>query len=816
MMNIPAIIGNSLTIHQKRIQQIKNGWQIIVCSLHRPPFRRIIRYFVVLLALFLGIFGILSIIFPLRVDVPYSQVITDRDGQIIHTFLSPDDKWRFQATLQEISPQLLETIIQKEDRWFYWHIGLNPVSLVRAFVVNIRQRKIISGASTMTMQVARLLENYHRPGRARTLWHKTVEVFRALQLEARYSKKEILALYCNLIPFGGNIEGIKAASILYFGREPAHLSLAQVVTLTVIPNKPTSLKLEEQNDRIRVERNKWLAVFARNGFVAAREADDALHEPLDIQRREAPKLIPHLAVRLNKEYSGQTSIQSSIHSATQSFVTTIVQNKMQRLRPFGIHNAAVLVLDNRTFEVRAYLGSPDFNDRIHAGEVDAVRAVRSPGSALKPLVYGLALDQGLITPKTRLSDVPINLDGYAPENFDKRYRGFISTEESLVNSLNVPAVKLLQAIGVPRCVEALVRCGFRQVQADKNKLGLSLVLGGCGARLEEMVGLYSMITNGGMYIPPRFAVNTTAQNRDSSRIVSPASAFMLAEMLRQMNRPDVPGKFLTGTSFPLLAWKTGTSYGRRDAWSIGFNTRYTIGVWVGNSSGIGVPELVGADIATPLLFELFSGLDRTSGSGWFVPPANLDFRLVCAESGLAPDEHCENQITDYYIPSVSSNNRCKHLRKVFVSPDKTISYCADCLPVSGYITALYRNIPPEMVAWYQHGDYPFERIPVHNPYCKRLLNNDTGQPTITSLVNGKEYLVEQDSKGQIRTPLLLTCQAGNEVQTVYWFINHRLYSSCTSNKRIFFTPGIGENTITCCDDRGRMSTISITVVGRAY
>jgi penicillin-binding protein 1C len=803
----------------------------------------------------LVLLGVASLVFPLRVDIPYAQSILARDGTLVHLFLSADDKWRMNTALHEISPVLRSAIVYKEDRFFYWHCGINPAAVVRAAWNNLRQQRVSSGASTITMQVARMLESrtdisrdspQHLVRRVvvrrRTLWNKFIEAFRALQLEARFSKEEILQLYLNLTPYGSNIEGVKAASLLYFGQAPERLSLAQATTLAIIPNRPTTLKLDEANTRIAEERNRWLERFAREGVFPASEVQDALAEPLGIKRRDAPQLAPQLAVRLRAAAPDHDVIRTSLDVNKHLTVQTLVANKIRRLKLYGINNAAALVVDNRTGEVLVYIGSADVQDKAHAGEVDGVRAVRSPGSALKPLIYALAMDKGRITPKTVLTDVPINMNSYAPENFDRTYTGSVTAEQALVRSLNVPAVKLLAEIGVQTAIEALKRAGFDQIRADEKHLGLSLALGGCGVRLEEMVGLYAAFANEGRYKPLRFTpaersadaigthsehsaeehwltgsrVKRTAQpegTQEGTQIVSPAAAFMLSEILTQLQRPDLPNALAASTRLAKLAWKTGTSYGRRDAWSIGYNKRFTIGVWVGNFSGAGVPELIGAEVATPLLFEIANALDYNSHAAWFAPPAQgIDFRLVCTESGLPPNEFCEHHVTDWYIPGVSSNKRCDHLKRVAVSLDEQESYCADCLPPQGQFKyVLYPNLPSELVALYAVEHYRYKRIPPHNAACKRLYPTPEHAPTITSLVEGKEYLLERDRSGQVFGQLLLTCAAANDVQTVYWFANDQLLRAAAPTERLFFTPQRGEVKISCSDDKGRTTTIWVRV-----
>ncbi len=805
-------------------------------------------YGVLIAASFLVFMALGSMIFPLHTEIPFAPIVTARDGTVIHAFLADDDKWRMKTELEEISPTLRTALIAKEDKWFYWHFGVNPFAILRAAGNNMLAGRTTSGASTLTMQVARMLENQRsqhqqrsKP-RERSILNKLIEIFRAFQLELTHSKSEILQLYLNLAPYGGNIEGVKAASLLYFGTLPEKLSLAQATTLAIIPNRPTTLKLDENNNAIRRERDKWLERFRRESVFGGALVDDALREPTAIERRQAPsKLAPHFAYRMKRLFPTESTITTTLDVRKQQSIQTLTENVIRRLKLYGISNAAVLVVNNHSREVEAYLGSPNYNDKAASGEVDGVRAVRSPGSALKPLVYALAMDKGFITPKSVLTDVPSNFDGYTPENFDRQYRGFISAEKALINSLNIPAVKLVRQLGVARFVETLSNAGFEQIRSDGKKLGLSVVLGGCGVRLEEMAALYSAFANYGDWKPlqmrrdkgeisstqvtndqvtnqpsnqvtnqPSNQATNPPSNQPKTRIVSASAAFMLGEILTQLTRPDVPRNFSSAQRLPKVAWKTGTSYGRRDAWSIGYNKRYTVAVWVGNFSGQGVPELVGADIATPLLFDIFNAIDYNSPNDWFQPPPELDFRLVCSDSGLLPQETCENQVSDYYLPRISSNARCEHRKEVVVSADERMSFCPDCMPPTGYKRKMYPNLPPEILALYTAENRAFERIPDHNPACSRARQSGFA-PSITSLTDGKEYLVERAKSGKAASELMLTCHIANDVRTVYWFINDKFLRSAQPEERVFFTPERGQNKISCSDDKGRNSNIRISV-----
>lgn len=758
--------------------------------------RRKFIFFIVAIPLIL--FFTLNLVFPIKVSINYSQIVTASDGTVIHAFLTKDQKWRMMTEQNEISPQLRKAILYKEDKWFNFHFGVNPVAIARAGFNNLFHLKRTSGASTITMQVTRLL--YPKD---RTYLNKIVEMFRATQLELRFSKNEILQMYLNLVPYGGNIEGVKAASLLYFGRMPDKLSVAQVTTLAVIPNRPISLKPGKKNEAIVEARNKWLVRMKKDHLFSARDIEDALHEPLEAQRQEAPKSAPHFALRMKQQYPGNPIIKTSLNRFSQQKITAIAYNYSKRLQSMDINNAAVLVINNRTGKVEAYLGSPDATDNFHNGQVDGVTAVRSPGSTLKPLVYALAFDNGIETPKTVIADVPVNFDGYSPENFNSKFNGNVTTEKALSYSLNIPAVKTLNQLGIATLTDKLKQAGFKQILKDEKKLGLSTVLGGCGVTLEELTNLYSTFAHEGNYSTLKWLNQDTSSH--STGLISPASAYMISEILATLSRPDLPNNYQSSMHIPKIAWKTGTSYGRRDAWSIGYNMNYTVGVWVGNFSGEGVPELTGADMATPLLFEIFNSLDYNSSNKWFRKPDDVDFRLVCPETGKVPDEFCQSQVIDYFIPKVSSAQKCTHLKLVSVSADEHFSYCTSCLPHDGYKIKTYPNPEPDLITYYETEHIAYEKIPPHNKNCSRIFSSKP--PVITSPTDRKEYILE---KGQDQQ-LMLSCNADNEVKTVYWYINDRFYKSGTSNEKIFFIPEAGLLKISCSDDKGRNTNIVIKV-----
>lgn len=742
------------------------------------------------------LFFLLNLIFPVPYKIEYSTVITDNKGEMINAYLTSDQQWRMKTELDEISPLLRKTIIAKEDKYFYYHPGVNPIAVTRAFFKNLFRMKRTSGASTITMQVARALEP-----RKRNIISKTIEMFRAFQLEWKYSKDEILQMYLNLVPYGGNIQGVKAASYLYFKKNPDHLSLAEITALSIIPNRPSSLVIGKNNDRIVEERNRWLKKFADEKVFTEKEIEDAIAEPLTATRNTVPHYIPHLSYKLKKR-SGYL-VKTNIDLNTQLKTEKIVEDYVRAQRLKSIKNAAVIVIDNRTHKVISYIGSSGFYDTLDGGQVNGADAVRQPGSTLKPLLYAICFDEGLLTPKTVITDVPVNYQGYAPENYDQKFNGYVTTEYALEHSLNIPAVKSLRSLGVEKMVYKLSLCNFSQVQKDQRKLGLSMILGGCGTTLEELTGLFASFANDGYYISPSYTQSDTNHRRIN--IISPAANYMINEILSKVNRPDFPLNWTATEKMPKIAWKTGTSYGRRDAWSIGYNKNYTVGVWTGNFSGVGAADLSGANIATPLLFRIFNTIDYDSDEEWFAQPKDCDIRKVCSETGLIPSDHCTNIVTDHFIPLISTTKTCNNYQEVMISADEKISYCRNCVPQSGYKKKWYKIIEPDMQSWYADNGLSYQKLPPHNPECELIFKGNA--PYITFPVNGTEYLINKKDP----EPLQLVCRTANDVSKVYWYINDQFYKSCNAGEKQFFMPNEGTVKISCTDDKGRNRDIRITV-----
>ncbi len=746
-----------------------------------------------------ALFRLMDRLFPLPLDrLTYSTVVLASDGSVLSAYLSKDDMWRMKIQKEDIPEGLKKAFLFKEDKYFFYHPGINPVSIMRAFFQDLRAGKVVSGASTITMQVARML----RPEK-RTFINKFKEMFRAIQLERRFSKEEILEIYFNLLPYGGNIEGIKAASLIYLNKQPVNLSIAEIAMLISIPNNPNKFRPGVATGKILIERNKWLKRFQKAKLFNVSVISQALTEPIDAARKELPRIAPHFCYRLFCKNKDAPYLETYIDFNSQRKTERIIKDYIEKLRLWNITNAAAVVIRNSDNAVVAYVGSADFDDKQNEGQVDGANALRSPGSTLKPFLYALAMDKGLITPKTVLYDVPFNFDGYKPQDYDRTYRGKVTVEDALLNSLNVPAVRLLDKMDLNSYIETLETGGCKSLETQEKKLGLSLVLGGCGIKLYELTGLYTVLAKRGEYTPLRWTKNQPSTA--PLRIFSEDASFMISHILTEMIRYDVPANIDDAMHFPKIAWKTGTSYGHHDGWCVGYDDRYTVGVWVGNFNDQQSPELNGSACAVPLMTDIFSALSVYNDFNWLKFPKGLGTRWVCTETGKIPNTWCTNQIIDYFIPGVSSPEKCDHIQMVYTDPKGTISYCRSCLPKSGYCEKYYPNYPPEMINYFELYHIPYQKIPEHNPVCPRVYKDKN--IVIQSPVNGVQYILMKHESHSI----MLKCDAGNDVSYVYWYINDKFLCRTKPESPTFFTPVVGEVKVSCTDDRGRTANVRISV-----
>ena len=548
-------------------------------------------------------------------DVVYATAVESAEGELLGARIAADGQWRF-PPCDTVPKRFATALVQFEDRHFWWHPGVNPVALMRAAVQNARAHHVVSGGSTLTMQVIRLSR-----GKERTLWQKMIEAVQATRLEFRCSKREILALYASHAPFGGNVVGLEAAAWRYFGRPPGELSWAEAATLAVLPNAPSTLHLAKGRPALLEKRNRLLERLLQHGDIDHETYQAALDEPLP----EAPLPLPSWASHYVEGCPRGVRTRTSLRLALQKAVENIADRRSDELAAQGVADLAVVVMDNASGVIVAYVGNASIGRERPGVQVDIARAPRSTGSILKPFLYEAALDEGVILPRTLLPDVPVNLGGFAPQNFDRQFYGAVPAAEALARSLNVPAVFLLRSYGVPKFHALLQEQGLTTLTRSSEVYGLSLILGGAEARLTEITAAYSAM----------------------ARRTSIATLYTL-DALKEVNRPDELDWHLI-RSVRKAAWKTGTSYGFRDAWAVGMTPRWSIGVWAGNAEGQGVPGLTGARTAGPVLFDILNLLPPDDE--WFAEPEEAEgvWAKVCPASGFLASPQCEETI-DLWIP----------------------------------------------------------------------------------------------------------------------------------------------------------------------
>jgi penicillin-binding protein 1C len=756
----------------------------------------------------------LDLLFPFpweRLQRPPAVVVTDRQGEPLRFFLPADQRWRLPIRLAELPAEVRRALVASEDQRFYSHPGVDPLALARAMGSNLRRRKVVSGASTISMQVARMAD----PG-PRTLRSKLRESFRALQIERRLSKGQILEAYLNLTPYGGNVEGIGAAAWFYYGKGPDQLSLGEIALLTALPRSPIKYDPTLHPGAARVARNRVLGQLAARGVFSRKELDAARREPLPRSRRRPPFLAPHFAEMVAAQYppasAGEARIRTTLDRSLQAIAESQVARRAKELRDQGIGNAAVVVIDNRTRGVRALVGSSGYRDTYFQGQVNGAVARRSPGSTLKPFLYAMALDQGRLVPDSYILDVPTDYAGYVAENYDQRYRGRVTVREALITSLNAPAVRLLAETGLPDFLRLLQRGGLSTLDRPAGRYGLPLILGAGEVRLLDLVNLYATLAEGGKHRPVRVVEGDSKLRAepDPAVLFSPEAARAVTEILTDVRRPDLPEAWELTRDVPGVAWKTGTSYGHRDAWAVGFSARYTIGVWVGNFDGKPRKGISGSQHAGPLLFDLFRALE-TGGRGPVAPQGLIEDEIeVCALSHQLPGPFCTNRVRIPYLPGRSKLTACTIHRRMLVDARTGELLAGDCVAKRPHELRLFTLYPPELVAWWRSQGTPVQDAPRLAAGCAGIPDGDP--PRIVSPDGNTPYRLRRDAPDDYQK-IALVAQVSPGVRHLYWYQDGALIATTETAAAAgrFLTPVRGEHRLVVTDDLGRSDGVTYRV-----
>jgi len=733
---------------------------------------------------------------PLLDGIPFSQCVRDRNGELLRVTLSADQKFRIWTPLPKISTDLINATLRYEDKYYARHPGVNPIALARCAIDLARFHRATAGGSTITMQLARLRLHLH----TRTVPGKLEQILRALELERHYSKDEILEAYLNLAPYGRNIEGISAASLIYFDKPAAQLSGPESVVLSIIPQSPTRRALFAERD------NRSVNQAQSNWYDRARVDSDAEFSPREFRARVQSQrkfLAPHFVQQILESSHERDEIITTLDLEKQQGIERRVADYIAIGRSRGIENASVFLLDARTMEVLAQVGSADFDKIDINGQVDGTRSPRSPGSALKPFVYALALEQGLIHPLSILADAPRSFGEYNPENFDREFLGPIRACDALARSRNVPAVELTSHLSHPTLYQFLKNAGV-PLPKPESFYGLALPLGGAEVSMQDLVRLYASLANNGELRPLRYRTNDPIAK--SRRILSPEASFLTLEMLGNVPRPEM--NCADGSHSASVYWKTGTSHGFRDAWSIAVFDHYVLGVWVGNFDGRANPAFVGRTAAAPLLFQIIDSLRSTwpePNSPHLPPPgANLKRVEFCALSGDLPNAFCTQQAEGWFIPGTSPIKTCDVHREVLVDRVTGLR-----VPIDDGTRELKREVyefwPGEFLRLFEQAGVPRKIPPPFFPGSGSELAGRTGhRPRIISPAN-KEIVVASAKTVPLRA------KVDADVREVYWFAGKKFIGQAGPDEFLGWDTAAGDYEITALDDHGRAGSCNVIV-----
>ncbi len=733
----------------------------------------------------------------------YSPVVLDRTGTLLGAFLARDEQWRFRGDALPVSQKLVEAVVTFEDRRFWHHWGLDPLALLRATLSNLKARRVKSGASTLTMQVARLMA----PKR-RTFPHKLLEMAQALKLEAHYRKEEILEMYLSHAPYGRNIVGVHAASFLYFGRPPSRLTWAEAATLAVLPKAPSQVNPLSRPDELRARRDSLLRLLHARGKISSQELAASIAEPLPTKVSPMPHLAPHLCRR----FATRPVTRTTIDAPLQESVESVVARHAELFSRQGIFHVAVLVAQTQTGAVRAYVGSPSFWDREHSGQVDGVRAPRSTGSLLKPFLYARCIDAGLLHPQTLVKDVPVHYGSYAPVNADGSFCGMVRAKEALVRSLNVPPVILLRLHGVAPFHDFLRNAGMTTLFRSPEDYGLTLILGGAEGTLWDMATLFRGLGRYGRF-GPLHVVQGEEGGREAS-LLSPAAAWMTLEMLTAVRRPDDDG--VDWTAFPSrrpVAWKTGTSFGKRDGWAVGVTPQWVVGVWVGNFSGEGNEHLGGARCAAPVLFSILELLPLDEPARWFPQPAHAFRRiLLCEDTGYRAGPACPRPVEDIVPSHAPPLPICPFHRLFRLAPREDLEVCSRCWADPESVREEVRLLYPADVRQYLRSQgFTLQRHPRHNPSCPTLTADVPAR--IVYPPAGARLFVPRDVDGTLQQVPLRAAHSASDA-TLYWYLDGRFLGTTMGDHTFATQLARGRHALQVIDQDGHAAQVSFTLLRR--
>lgn len=761
---------------------------------------------------------------PLFKD-PTSIVIDDRDDNLLGARIAKDGQWRFPYN-EAIPAKFSAAITEFEDRRFFRHPGIDLWGIGRAIQQNFKNQRIVSGGSTISMQVIRLA----RKGKSRSVWQKLIEMVLATRLELGYSKAEILAFYSSNAPFGGNVVGLHAASWRYYAKKPELLSWGEAATLAVLPNSPALIHPGRNRDALFAKRNRLLDRLEKNGNIDALTCQLAKEEPLPQRPHRLPNLAPHLLNRVNrlhfqKNKKAPTRLSTTIDGGLQRNAAAVLQRHQQHLSNNGIYNLATVIIEVETGNTLAYHGNVPGIGRAYQEAVDCVKAPRSTGSILKPFLYSMALQDGTILPESLLSDVPTLLSGYRPENFNLSYDGMVSAKRALVRSLNVPIIRLLQKHGLEQFHFGLKKWGLTTINRSPQHYGLPLVLGGAEGSLLDITNTYASMARALNHYtaydsrydavdfrPANFIRSTpipassAAARTDEAPVASAGGIWFTVDAMQNVQRPNSEGDWQQFQSHQQIAWKTGTSFGFRDAWAVGLTPRYAIGVWAGNADGEGRPGLVGVLAAGPVLFDLF---DLVQGGDWFETPFDDMIRIpVCRRSGYRALDICEADSS--WVPrSGLKAAACPYHRKIHLDQSKQWQVNSNCESPSQMRHASWFVLPPVEEYYYKSKNPNYRPLPDFRADCNNQ-SLDNPMQLIYPKANSRIY-VPVDLDGSLSRTVFKVAHRNPETE-IHWHIDNTYLGSTEQFHNMELNPTEGDHLLTLVDANGKRLELEFEIL----
>lgn len=763
---------------------------------------------IILLLLILYIFCLPSKLF----DVPYSTVVFDRNGELLGARLSADEQWRF-PTADSVPEKYKTCLIEFEDQYFKYHWGVNPLSIGRAIQQNLSDKKIVSGASTITMQTIRLARKEKR-----TFGEKFIEMILSTRLEFSYSKNEIINLYASHAPMGANVVGVSAASWRYFGHDASTLSWAEAATLAVLPNSPAMMHFGRNRDKLLNKRNRLLKKLQEKSILSKIDYELAIAEPLPAQPYPLPQIAPHLVTKIYLDQEGQ-QVKSTIDKNRQTRVENILMRWNAEFAQNEIKNIAAVVIDVQQNEVIAYCGNVYFERSSSANQVDILQSPRSTGSILKPFLYCAMLQEGQLLPNQLLPDIPVNYNGFSPKNFSLKYDGAAPASESLARSLNVPFVVLLRKYGIPKFHNLLKDAGMTTINRSPDHYGLSLILGGAEGKLWDISCMYANMAKtlntynrDGIYREDTPVSYILDKNREEADLIkrplfSAGAIWQTFEALTSVNRPEEID-WRSIPSMQKIAWKTGTSFGFRDAWAVGVTPRYVVGVWVGNSDGEGRPGLVGARTAGMVMFDIFNSLPA---SRWFTAP-NKDLKKTetCKESGFLKGYNCPDSSSDttFVSPRGLESEACPYHINVNVSEDRKYRVYENCAGNRGIIQTSWFVLPASWEIYYKEHHSSYVSLPPFSPECTSetlVKTMEIVYPFPNAVLNLPKQM--DGSPGEI----VMEVAHRNPESRIFWHLDDK-YLGETKDFHKKATPmQIGQHRLTIVDENGNSLSVRFAV-----